>query len=152
MSDRHSGRTEQRRRALDSQQAGNHSPAYGRRRERQRSPMKKLIPFLFIAIVGMLIAREEVPAVGEWWERTFSPDSWRVKNACKQAVIDGSGDGKYLRVLETGQVHVTTDGPYVEKLVAVELGASGAEQTVEYTCYLDKAGKLFKLNRRSAGN
>ena len=40
------------------------------------------------------------------------------------------------------------DGPYVENLLVVELGASGAEERVEYTCYLDQQGKLFKLNRK----
>jgi hypothetical protein len=44
------------------------------------------------------------------------------------------------------------DGPYVENLLVVELAANGGEEKVEYTCYLDKQGELFKLSRRSSGN
>jgi hypothetical protein len=44
------------------------------------------------------------------------------------------------------------DGRYVEGLLVVELAANGAEERAEYNCYLDKAGKLFRLNRKSARN
>ena len=82
---------------------------------------------------------------------TFSPDSWSAQNTCRQAVIDDAGNGKYLRVLRPGEVHETMDGPYVENLLVVELGANGVEEKVEYTCYLDKQGKLFRLNRNASG-
>jgi hypothetical protein len=149
---RRDGQTAKRAGTQDPDQTGNRSFGYDRQREQRRNPFRKLIPFLFIAVIGLLIAREEIPAVHDWWQKTFSPDSWRAQNACRQAVIDDSGNGKYLRVLKPGEVHNTIDGPYVENLLVVELGANGVEEKVKYTCYLDKQGMLFKLNRRSSGN
>ena len=149
---RRNGQTAKRTSTQGPDQTGDQSYGYGRQREQRRSPFRKIIPFLFIAIIGMLIAREEIPAVHDWWQKTFSPDSWMAQNTCRQAVIDASGNGKYLRVLKPGDVHSTIDGPYVENLLVVELGTTGGEEKVEYTCYLDKQGKLFKLNRRSSGN
>lgn len=146
---RRNGQTAKRTRSLDPDQSGSQPSPYDRRGEQGRSPFRKIVPLLFIAIVGLLIAREEVPAVAEWWQRTFSPESWRVQNTCKQALMDSSGEGKYVRVLEAGRVHDTMDGPYVEGLLVVELAANGAEERAEYNCYLDKAGKLFRLNRKS---
>ena len=136
----------------NSDQAGSQRQAYGRRQRETHSPFKKYIPLLFIAVIGILIARQEIPAFRDWWQMTFSPDSWSAQNTCRQAVIDNSGRGKYLRVLEPGEVHDTSDGPYVEGLVVMELGANGFEQRVEYTCYLDKQGSIFKLNRKPGGN
>jgi len=148
--DRRRDQTAKRAQVLDPDQAGSQRLAYGREQRKRRSPFRKIIPFLFIAVIGMLIARQEIPAIHDWWQMTFSPDSWRAQNSCRQAVIDDSGHGKYLRVLKPGEVHRTVDGPYVDKLSVVELGADGVEEKVEYTCYLDKQGQLFKLNRRSS--
>jgi hypothetical protein len=150
--DRRKDQTAKRAQLLDPDQAGSQRPGYARRQRERHSPFRKIIPFLFIAIIGVLIAREEIPAVHVWWQKTFSPDSWRAQDACRQAVIDDSGNGKYLRVLKPGKVHTTMDGPYVEKLLVVELGANAVEERVEYTCYLDRQGKLFKLNRRPSEN
>jgi len=149
---RRNGPTAKRASTLEPDQTGNQSLGYSRQREQRRNPFRKLIPVLFIAVIGLLIAREEIPAVHDWWQKTFSPDSWRAQNTCRQAVIDDSGNGKYLRVLKPGQVHNTMDGPYVENLLVVELAENGGEEKVEYTCYLDKQGELFKLSRRSSGN
>ena len=149
---RRNGQAAKRTRVVDADQSGSQSSPYNRRGEQSRSPFRKFIPLLFIAVVGLLIAREEVPAVAEWWQKTFSPESWRAQNTCKQAVIDSAGEAKYVRVLEAGRVHDTMDGPYVEGLLVVELAADGAEERAEYNCYLDKAGKLFRLNRKSPRN
>jgi hypothetical protein len=146
---RRQGQTAKRTRTVDSDHSDKQSSRYDRHGERNRSPLKKFIPLLLIATVALLIAREEVPAVAEWWQKTFSPDSWTAQNICKQAVIDRSGRGRYVRVLKAGEVHDTLDGPYVDGLLVVELAADGSEQRAEYSCYLDEAGKLFKLHRKS---
>ena len=54
-------------------------------------------------------------------------------------------------MLEPGEVHDTMDGRYVDDLVVVELSENGFEERVVYTCYLDKQGRLFKLNRKPDG-
>jgi len=144
---RRNGQTAKHTGTRDSDRTGDQSYGSGRRREQRHSRFRKIIPLLFFAVIGFLIAREEVPAVHDWWQQTFSPDSWTAQNTCRQAVIDDSGNGKYQRMLKPGQVYETMDGPYVENLVVVELGANGVEEKIEYNCYLDKQGKLFKLSR-----
>lgn len=150
--DRRKDQAAQRAQELDPDRTGGQRSHYGRRQRARHRPLRKIVPFLFIAVIGALIAREEIPAVHDWWQKTFSPDSWRAQKSCRQALIDNSGNGKYQRLLEPGQVHTTQDGRYVENLLVVELGADGVEEKVEYTCYLDKQGRLFKLNRRPAGH
>ena len=147
--DRRKDHSARRTQLEDTDQAGNQRQAYGRRPRSRHSPLKKLIPFLFIAVIGLLIARQEIPAVHDWWQMTFSPDSWNAQNTCRQAIVETSGSGNYLRVLEPGKVHDTVDGPYVDDLLVSELGANGFEVRVEYTCYLDKQGRIYKLSRKS---
>ena len=76
---RRDGPTAKRTSTLEPDQTGNQSLGYTRQREQRRNPFRKLIPVLFIAVIGLLIAREEIPAVHDWWQKTFSPDSWRVQ-------------------------------------------------------------------------
>jgi hypothetical protein len=124
------------------------APAYGSARRGHKRPLSKLVPFLVLAAIAALIARQEIPAVAEWWEKTFAAEEWTLKQTCRNAVMESDSDGRYLRLVEAGEVHRTADGPYVDNLEIVELSASGVEQKVEYTCYLDKRGELFRLNRR----
>jgi hypothetical protein len=118
-----------------------------RSRKKRDRPLKRLIPFLILAGVGVLIARQEIPAVNDWWERTFSAEEWEIKDTCKQAVLEESSNRQYVRVLKGGEVHVTRDGPYIDGLKIVVLGEAGREEVMDYTCYLDNEGHLFKLTR-----
>jgi hypothetical protein len=72
---------------------------------------------------------------------------FKEENRCDRMVMVWCGSTEIF--LRPGRVHETMDGPYVEGLLVVELAADGAEERAEYNCYLDKAGKLFRLNRRS---
>jgi hypothetical protein len=111
--------------------------------------MKRLIPFAIVAAMGLLIARQKIPAVDDWWQKTFAPDEWRARDTCRKAVLEDARQRRYARVLATGQLHQTTDGPYVDGLRIVVLGDTGAEETIAYTCYLDNDGQLFRLTRTS---
>lgn len=117
------------------------------RHQRQGSHFRRLIPFLLIAAFGVLIAYKEIPAFADWWDRAFFPRIWQAKNTCQQAALKQSHNPDYARILKPGKVHRTANGAYVERLVLGEMGQDGAEQEVEYTCYLDSKGALVKLNR-----
>jgi hypothetical protein len=54
-----------------------------------------------------------------------------------------------VRVLKAGKVHHTKDGPYVDGLKIVVLGNAGGEEVLQYTCYLDNDGQLFRLVGKS---
>ena len=114
--------------------------------QRSRS-FGKLIPFLVFLAIVFLIAREEIPAVGDAWERMVAPDNWLAKQTCQQAAIERSEHKEFSRLLKPGKANKTTDGMYIDRLVVGEMGRAGDEVSVEYTCYVDSEGKLVKLNR-----
>lgn len=109
--------------------------------------MRKLVPLLLLSVFAVIIAYEEVPAFTRWWEMVFFPTTWQAKNTCQQAALKRSNNPDYARILKPGKVHETKNGTYVDRLVLGEMGEDGIEQKVEYSCYLDSAGTLVKLNR-----
>ena len=144
-----SGSTDERRRADTDPRGEALSHRSLRPQRRRRHPAARVLPFVIMAAIGLLIAREEVPAVGEWWERTFFAADWKAGNTCREAVLKDVGRGRYARVLRPGKVHRTQDGPYVDGLRVAVLDETGADKVVEYTCYLDNAGQLFRLVEKS---
>jgi hypothetical protein len=115
-------------------------------RKRDR-PFRKVIPLLVFAFIAFMIARQEVPAVGDAWDRMVAPDKWLAKQTCQKAALDSAERREFARILKSGKVNKTTEGLYIEKLVIGEMGQSGDEVAIEYSCYLDSAGELVKLNR-----
>lgn len=116
-------------------------------RRRRGGRLRRLVPALLISAFALLIAYEEIPAFANWWEKAFFPRNWQTKNTCQQAALKQSNNPDYARILKPGKVHKTENGAYVDRLVLGEMGQDGTEQKVEYTCYLDSAGALVKLNR-----
>ncbi len=115
-------------------------------RKRNRS-FKKIIPLLAFAFIVLMIAREEIPAFSSAWERMFAPDEWLAKQTCQKAAIGRVEHKEFARILQSGEVNQTNDGLYIDRLVIGEMGQSGNEVPIEYSCYLDNEGKLVKLNR-----
>jgi hypothetical protein len=107
----------------------------------------KLIPLLFLVVFGVIIAHNEIPAFAAWWEKLVAPQDWEAKQQCQQAALSAAANPAFARVIEPGRVHHTSAGVYVDELVLGEMGDAGAEQAVEYSCYLDSAGTLVQLNR-----
>lgn len=144
-----SGSTDDHRRA-DTDPRGE-APSHRSLRPEQRRghPFRRVVPFVIMAGVGLLIARNEVPVVGEWWERTFFAADWKAGNTCREAVLKEAGRGRYARVLRSGKVHRTQDGPYVDGLRVEVLDDTGADRVLEFTCYLDNTGQLFRLVEKS---
>lgn len=117
-----------------------------RRKATSRLP-RRLIPLLFFAVVAGLIAHNEIPAFAQWWERLIEPQEWHARQQCQQAALDAAANPAFARVIRPGKVHSTSEGWYVDNLVLGEMAGDGAERAVEYSCYLDSAGKLVQLNR-----
>jgi hypothetical protein len=118
------------------------------RRKRSSALPGKLIPVLFFALLAGLIAHNEIPAFADWWERLVAAQDWEAKQQCQQAALAAAANPAFVRIIKPGKVHKTADGLYVDRLVLGEMGDAGAEQAVEYSCYLDSAAKLVQLNRR----
>jgi hypothetical protein len=114
---------------------------------RRHNPAKRLIPVLIMLGIGVLFARQQVPAFADWWERTFTPAVWQAKHTCRQAALDALEDSRYARLLDAGELHETRDGPYVADMRFSVLDTGGETRVVGFTCYLDSQGRLFRLNR-----
>lgn len=100
-----------------------------------------------MAAIGVLIAREQVPAFADWWERTFTPAVWQARHTCREAAQADLKGGRYARLLRGGELQQTVDGPILTQMTYSVLDDGGEEQVVEYSCYLDSQGRLFRLNR-----
>ena len=125
------------------------APSYPARRgpRRQRNPARKLVPALILVFFGVLFARQQVPAFAEWWERTFNPQEWQARDTCRQAAMAELRGGRYARLRDPGELHRTQDGPSITGMQFSALDVEGGERRVEYNCYLDAQGRLFRLDR-----
>ncbi len=70
----------------------------GEPRTRGRLP-GRLIPLLVFAFIALMIARHEIPVVDDWWQQTFAPGQWQMKQACRQAAVEMSGNWAFTRVI-----------------------------------------------------
>ena len=137
-----------RRSVLDEEQVNELKTDRFDRTSRQRNrPFRKIIPVLIFAFIAFMIAREEIPAVSDAWERMVAPDEWQAKQTCQKAALGSAERLEFTRILKPGKISKTTDGLYIERLVIGEMGQSGKEVSIKYSCYLDSTGNLVKLNR-----
>jgi hypothetical protein len=141
----------QRRRDSDSNAGRDAGGSSGRPPPGERQPRFRLgpvVPFLIAAAFVVFIAHQEVPAVADFLERSFTPEQWQSKQTCREAALAELGAGQYARLLDGGEVHQTPDGPLVRDLRFAVLGEDDREQTVRYNCYLDANGEVFRLVRQ----
>lgn len=117
------------------------------RKERRGRGLRRLMPVFIVAFIGLLVARQEIPAVGDWWDKIVAPQTWAMKQLCRQAALEASANRAFARLIDGGEVHDTVAGYYVEGLVLGEMGPEGTEQRVVYSCYLDRNRQLVKINR-----
>lgn len=110
-------------------------------------PGRKLVPLLMVAGFALIVAWNEIPAVSNAWERTFSPDKWLAKQTCQQAALGQSERKDFSRLLKPGKYNKTSKGVYIDHLVIGEMGETGGEERIQYSCYLDSEGKLASLKR-----
>ncbi len=146
MDERHRDTIRRRASVLDDEQtaaAGTNTA----RCSRPARPLRRLVPLLAFLVIGLLIAREEIPAVRDAWDRLVAPQSWQARYTCQQAAIADSEHRAFSRVLKPGRINRTVDGIYIDRLLIGTMGASGTETRIEYTCYTDAQGKLVKLHR-----
>ena len=116
-------------------------------RPRKNRSFRRLIPILIFGAVALMIAKQEIPVIDQWWSKTFSPDEWHAGQTCQQAAVSNSRSPEFVRVLNPGKVHRTANGIYLEQLIIGEMGARGTEERISYSCYVDHTGALTKLNR-----
>jgi len=148
MDKRHKDYIRGRKSVLDEEQVNElKADRFDHSSRKREHPFRKLIPLLVFAFIALMIAKQEIPAVSNAWERMVAPDEWLAKQTCQKAALESIERQEFARILKPGKVNKTTDGLYIERLVVGEMSQSGNEISVEYSCYLDSAGELVKLNR-----
>lgn len=120
------------------------------RRPEARRNVRRFLPLLLLALIGLLILKEEVPAVNHWLQRVVAPDRYAAAEACRRAALDAAAQPAYARVRDEGTVHETRNGFYVEGVEIGEMGADGAETAYRFNCYADPSGALVKTHKSSA--
>ncbi|MEE9342049.1 MAG: hypothetical protein V3V12_00270 [Gammaproteobacteria bacterium] len=123
-----------------------HDEFEGMNRRSRRNGWSKLIPFAVLLFIGAMIAKQEIPAVNDWWERAVNPDIWVAKQTCQKAAVERSQRKEYMRLINSGKVRKTNEGFYIDQLIYGEMSEAGSEVTIGYSCYLDKKGNLTALN------
>ena len=90
-----------RRSVLDEEQVNELKTDRFDRTSRQRNrPFRKIIPVLIFVFIAFMIAREEIPAVSDAWERMIVPDEWQAKQACQKAALGSVERQEFTRILK----------------------------------------------------
>lgn len=108
---------------------------------------RRSLPILFFAFVGIMIARQEIPALDAWWQKTFRPTLWSAQETCLQAAIAASSQPDYVRILQRGELHDTGKGRYLDRITLGVMGETGEEVIMNYSCYLNSDNQLVAINQ-----
>lgn len=103
-----------------------------------------------MALIVLLLLKEEVPTVNRWFQRVVAPARYAAAEACQRTALDASAQPAHARVRDEGTVHDTRNGFYVEGAEIGEMGANGAEATYRFDCYTDTSGVLIKTHKSAA--
>lgn len=125
--------------------------AQQREREHRRR-MQRVIPLLIFGAVGLLIAKEEIPAVDNWINRLLDADAWNAGEACRKAALADLEQTGYVRSTEAGDVEKTHAGYYVGGIEFETLQSSGEEVRIHYSCNVSQTGEVVALNRKESGD
>lgn len=113
-------------------------------RERQRR-VQRLLPLLVFAAIGVLIAKQEIPAVDRWLGRLIDADGWAAVEACTAAAIATTSNPAFARLVERGRAEATSDGFYVSKVVVAELDSAGVQQRYRISCNVSSTGEVVAI-------
>jgi NaMN:DMB phosphoribosyltransferase len=117
------------------------------RRIRRRS--HRFIAIIVMVVGAGFILKEQIPAVDTYIDRLLKPQAWQATEACRQAVLAAVERPEFARMLEHGEANATQKGYYVDDIVVGEMGASGTEVRVRFSCYVDGEGKVVNTQRQS---
>lgn len=123
------------------------------RREREhRRRMQRIVPLLIFSAVGLLIAKEEIPAVDSWISRLLDADAWNAGEACRRAALADMEQTDFARSTEAGDVEKTHAGYYVGGIEFATLQPSGDEVRYRYSCNVSQTGEVVALIRKESGD
>ena len=116
------------------------------RRSRRRP--QKFIAIAIMVVAAGFILKDQIPVVDAYIDRLLQPEAWRATESCRQAVLAAVERPEFARMLERGEANTTQKGYYVDNIVIGEMGASGTETKVRFSCYVDGQGKVVNAQRQ----
>lgn len=108
----------------------------------------RLLPALLFGAVVVVIAAQEIPAVGAVLQRWFKPTEWQATQACIAASLALATRPEFARVIARGAVHATQTGYLVEDVTIGEMADAGGERRFSAACYTDATGKVIRADRK----
>ena len=116
------------------------------RRNRRRP--RKFIAIAVMVVVAGFILKDRIPVVDAYIDRLLQPEAWQATESCRQAVLAAVERPEFTRVLKNGKANTTQKGYYVDNIVIGEMGPSGTETRVRFSCYVDGEGKVVNAQRQ----
>lgn len=129
---------------------GTRIPPTAQKRRRRLGALRSLLPAIIVIIFGLVILRNEVPAVDDWIQRTLNEEQWRAADACRQAALKLAAQPDFARIVRRGEVQQTQAGYYVRRVVIGHMGEQGREQRFEVHCYADAQGNIVSAKIQSS--
>ncbi len=121
------------------------------RREREhRKRMQKLVPLIIFTVIGLFIAKQEIPAVDRWISRLIDADAWDALEACTEQARATVAEPGFARLLRRGEAERTTEGFYVSGVAFSALHSSGLERSYRFSCNVDRNGKVVTVSDANA--
>jgi len=117
------------------------------RREREhRQRLQRLVPIIIFGVIGLFIAKQEIPAVDRWISRLIDADAWDAIEACTEQARATVAEPGFARLLKRGEAERTGEGFYVSGVVFSELRSSGAERSYRFSCNVDRSGRVVTVS------
>ena len=124
------------------------TPRHDRESERRRSRFNKLLPLFIVAGFILFIASQEIPGFRHAIEKFISHERWQAAETCNNKALQLGQSPDFMRIIETGEVHKTEKGFFIEKIIVGEMAEQGGEQRFSVDCYTDAIGSLVRADRR----
>ncbi|RUM91999.1 MAG: hypothetical protein DSZ28_10070 [Thiothrix sp.] len=118
-----------------------------RSRSSRSRALNRLIPFLMVLIFGMLILKDQVPAIGDKIDSMINPQGFAAVLTCRNAALSQSTTPDFARLIKSGKANTTGKGFFVNQLVVGEMDEQSGERLMNISCHIDQNGEIIKLNR-----
>jgi len=129
----------------DSTQTTRSTGTVRRLREHPRR-LRHYAPLLVFAVIGLLVARQEIPAVDSWISRLLDADAWNATEACRKAALAAVNRAEYARLERAGKATRTEGGYFVEGVEYASLTDDGKDRRYRFSCNVSHAGEVEAIS------
>ncbi len=103
---------------------------------------------LIFAAFALFIAREQFPAVDDWFESLLHPAAFEAVKQCRARALSGAENPEFARLIGPGEAKPTQAGWFVDDVVIGEMRPGRDELRVLVTCHVNAAGEVVNVFRK----